>query len=86
VKRGATLGANSTILCGIMIGKYSFIGAGAVVTKDVPDHALIVGNPGRVSGWMCACGVKLIEKGKKSVCPSCDRQYQKARDGGLRAV
>lgn len=50
VRRGATLGANSTILCGITIGQYALIGAGAVVTKDVPDHALVVGNPGRVTG------------------------------------
>jgi UDP-2-acetamido-3-amino-2,3-dideoxy-glucuronate N-acetyltransferase len=86
VKRGATLGANSTILCGITIGKYSFVGAGAVVTKDVPDHALIVGNPGRVTGWMCVCGVKLAAKGKKAACPSCDKKYQKALDGGLIAI
>jgi UDP-2-acetamido-3-amino-2,3-dideoxy-glucuronate N-acetyltransferase len=86
VRRGATLGANSTILCGITIGSYSFVGAGAVVTKDVPDHALIVGNPGRVTGWMCTCGVKLATKGKKAVCPSCQRRFQKARGGGLTAV
>ena len=59
VKRGATLGANATIVCGHTIGRYAFIGAGAVVTKDVPDYALVVGNPGRVTGWMCQCGVKL---------------------------
>ncbi len=59
VKRGATLGANSTIVCGHTIGSYAFIGAGAVVTKDVPDYALVVGNPGRIIGWMCECGVKL---------------------------
>ena len=81
VKRGATLGANSTILCGITIGKYSFIGAGAVVTKDVPDHALVVGNPGRITGWMCACGVKLAAKGKKVRCSSCHQQYQVSKSG-----
>jgi UDP-2-acetamido-3-amino-2,3-dideoxy-glucuronate N-acetyltransferase len=86
VRRGATLGANSTILCGITIGRYSFIGAGAVVTKDVPDHALIVGNPGRLAGWMCTCGVKLGVKGKKAVCPSCERQFQKSRDGRLTSL
>lgn len=85
VKRGATLGANSTILCGITIGRYSFIGAGAVVTKDVPDHALIVGNPGRITGWVCACGVKLTTKGKKATCPTCNKQYQ-VGNGGLKAV
>ena len=85
VKRGATLGANSTILCGITIGKYSFIGAGAVVTKTVPDHALIVGNPGRITGWMCACGVKLAIKGKKATCPTCAKRYQ-VTTGGLKSV
>src|SRR5213593_1063088 len=59
IRCGATLGANSTIVCGHTIGRYAFIGAGAVVTKDVPDYALIVGNPGRVAGWMCQCGVKV---------------------------
>lgn len=85
VKRGATLGANSTILCGITIGRYSLIGAGTVVTKDVPDHALIVGNPGRITGWVCACGVKLTTKGKKATCPTCNKQYQ-VGNGGLKAV
>jgi len=59
VKRSATLGANCTIVCGHTIGRYAFIGAGAVVTKDVPDHALIAGNPARPIGWMCVCGEKL---------------------------
>src|SRR5919112_389537 len=63
VKKGATLGANCTILCGITIGRYALIGAGAVVTKDVPDHALLVGNPARIVGWMCVCGVKLQMNG-----------------------
>jgi UDP-2-acetamido-3-amino-2,3-dideoxy-glucuronate N-acetyltransferase len=81
VKRGTTLGANSTILCGITIGRYAFIGAGTVVTKDVPDHALVVGNPGRVTGWMCLCGVKLRVKGKKAACPTCGQQYRAKRTG-----
>ena len=81
VKRGATLGANSTILCGITIGQYALIGAGTVVTKDVPDHALIVGNPGRVTGWMCQCGVKLAVKGKKATCPTCKKQYLSSKTG-----
>ena len=85
VKRGSTLGANSTILCGITIGQYAFVGAGAVVTKDVPAHALIVGNPGRVSGWMCLCGVKLLVKGKKASCPTCRKQYLSGKDG-LKAI
>jgi len=76
VKRGATLGANSTILCGITIGSYALIGAGTVVTKDVPDHALVVGNPGRIMGWMCLCGVKLRVEGKQATCPACGQQYR----------
>lgn len=59
VKHGATIGANATILCGITLGRYAFIGAGAVVTKDVPDYALMVGNPARPVGWMCVFGTKL---------------------------
>src|SRR6266699_1896836 len=59
VKRGATIGANATVVCGHTIGRYAFIGAAAVVTKNVPDYALVVGNPGRVTGWMCECGAKL---------------------------
>jgi UDP-2-acetamido-3-amino-2,3-dideoxy-glucuronate N-acetyltransferase len=56
VAKGATIGANATILCGHTIGRYSFVGAGAVVTKDVPDYALVIGNPARQVGWMCECG------------------------------
>ena len=74
VKKGATLGANCTIVCGHTIGKYAFIGAGAVVTKDVPDHALLAGNPARKIGWACICGEKLTEKLK---CPLCKTQYKR---------
>ena len=81
VKRGATLGANSTILCGITIGQYALIGAGTVVTKDVPDHALVVGNPGRRTGWMCMCGVKLERRGKKVICPTCAKHYALTTSG-----
>ena len=81
VKRGATIGANSTILCGITIGRYALIGAGAVVTKDIPDHALVVGNPARVTGWMCACGIKMTLKGKKGACLTCGKKYEKTTDG-----
>lgn len=81
VKRGATLGANSTILCGITIGRYALIGAGSVVTKDVPDHALVVGNPARVTGWMCECGMKLSMKGSKGTCRTCGKLYAKSTEG-----
>ena len=59
VKKGATLGANCTIICGHTIGSYAFVGAGAVVTKDVPDFALVIGNPAQQTGWLCQCGEKL---------------------------
>ena len=81
VKRGATIGANATVVCGHTIGQYAFIGAGAVVTKDVPDYALIVGNPGRVTGWMCECGVKLAGGAAapaKISCKACGKRYRAA--------
>jgi len=81
IKRGTTLGANATILCGITVGQYAFIGAGAVVTKDVPDYALLVGNPARMAGWMCACGVKLQMDGNQGRCPGCTKQYTKDSQG-----
>nr|WP_238457897.1 acyltransferase [Desulforamulus ferrireducens] len=68
IRKGASVGANATIVCGVEIGKYALIGAGAVVTKNVPDHALMVGNPARQIGWVCQCGER-IEKGK--VCGYC---------------
>jgi UDP-2-acetamido-3-amino-2,3-dideoxy-glucuronate N-acetyltransferase len=77
VKHGATLGANCTIVCGATIGKYAFVGAGAVVTRDVPDHALVVGNPARQVGWMCVCGEKLSEDG---MCESCGYTIKELRD------
>ena len=76
VKRGATLGANSTILCGLTIGRYAFVGAGAVVTKDVPDYGLVMGNPARLVGWMCACGHKLEIAHAAARCPACERRYR----------
>jgi UDP-2-acetamido-3-amino-2,3-dideoxy-glucuronate N-acetyltransferase len=78
VGRGASLGANCTIVCGHSVGKYAFIGAGAVVTKDVPDYALVVGNPARVVGWICHCGVKLASGATSPVrvrCAACGAAY-----------
>ena len=82
VKRGASIGANATVVCGHTIGRYSFIGAGAVVTRDVPDFALVVGNPGRIAGWMCQCGIKLalsrdLQLEEASTCSACGRSYLK---------
>ena len=83
VRRGATLGANSTVVCGATIGAYAFVGAGAVVTKDVPDYALVVGNPGRIAGWMCSCGHKIASGSQPpaaAVCSACGLAYR--ADGG----
>ncbi len=78
VRHGATLGANCTIVCGVTIGRYAFLGAGAIVTRDVPDHALVVGNPARQIGWMCKCGERL---GDDLVCPVCGIAYQESEKG-----
>jgi UDP-2-acetamido-3-amino-2,3-dideoxy-glucuronate N-acetyltransferase len=78
VGRGATLGANCTVVCGHDVGAYAFIAAGAVVTRDVPAFALVIGNPGRVRGWMCRCGVKLAgspDAPASATCPSCGTAY-----------
>ncbi len=86
VKKGATLGANCTIVCGHAIGRYAFVGAGAVITGDVPDHAQVVGNPARITGWMCACGVKLSagsQPPQDGTCESCGASYRLSPDGVL---
>jgi len=76
VKKGATIGANATIVCGITIGNFAFIGAGAVVRTDVPDYALMVGNPAEHKGWMCECGMRLTFEGDRAECMSCKRKYK----------
>lgn len=73
VKKGASIGANATIRCGITIGEYATIGAGSVVTKDVPSQALFVGNPAHQIGWVCKCGFKLDENG---TCTACGEKYE----------
>lgn len=81
VKRGATIGANATIVCGITIGEYAFIGAGAVVTRNVPAYALMTGVPAHRVGWICQCGVKLdFGEGGEAVCEGCGRRYEKVGD------
>lgn len=80
VKRGASIGANATIVCGHTVGRYAFIGAGTVVTKNVPDYALVVGNPGRIVGWMCRCGKKLRFVENRAHCEHCQRDYHKQGD------
>jgi UDP-2-acetamido-3-amino-2,3-dideoxy-glucuronate N-acetyltransferase len=79
VRRGASVGANATVVCGVTLGRYCFVGAGAVVTRDVPDFALVFGNPARMRGWVCWCGTKL-EGGSGSApfdasCSACGRRY-----------
>ena len=77
VKKGATIGANATVVCGHDIGKYAFIGAGAVVTKNVPDYALVVGNPGRQRGWMSEYGHKLLFNTEGvAICPESNQEYK----------
>lgn len=80
VKEGATIGANATILCGNTIGKWAIVGAGAVVTKDVPDYAIVVGVPAKIIGWACECGNKLEFKKGKAFCKICKRKYKKRRN------
>ena len=77
VKEGASIGANATLLCGITIGRWSFVGAGAVVTKNVPDYAIVAGTPARVAGWMCECGERLRFEKEKATCSKCRRRYEK---------
>ncbi len=78
VKKGATIGANATIVCGVTIGRYAFIGAGAVINKNVLDHALVAGNPGKEIGWACECGERLADDLE---CLSCEKQYGKGNSG-----
>jgi len=77
VSKGASIGANATIVCGITLGKYCFVGAGSVVTRDVPDYALVYGLPARVRGWVCQCGEQLKFDDDRAVCHSCGDSYRK---------
>ncbi len=87
VKQGTTVGANATIVCGNTIGRYAFIGAGAVVTKDVPDYAMVYGNPARLQAWVCECGVKLdFNNSSRARCSSCGKEYSKRKIKGKERV
>ena len=82
VKEGASIGANATIVCGNTIGRHALIGAGAVITKDVPDYAMVVGNPSKQIGWICECGTRMEFGDKdKTTCKTCGRQYAKSASG-----
>ena len=81
VKEGASLGANSTIVCGHTIGRFAFVGAGSVVTKDVPDYALVVGNPARIIGWMSEAGVRLkFDENGFATCHKSGKKYKFEND------
>jgi UDP-2-acetamido-3-amino-2,3-dideoxy-glucuronate N-acetyltransferase len=81
VRKGASIGANTTIVCGVTLGQYAFVGAGSVVTRDVPDYALVYGSPARMRGWVCQCGNRLefVPQGdvEKATCLSCGLRYVK---------
>ena len=76
IRKGATIGANATIVCGNNVGRYAFVGAGAVVTKDVPDYALVYGTPAKLMGWVCECGVKLNFDNAQALCAQCGQKYE----------
>lgn len=80
IGKGASIGANVTIVCGHNIGKYALIGAGAVVTKNVPDYALVMGNPARIKGYVCKCGEKLAFKDGHATCEACGLKYNNDND------
>jgi UDP-2-acetamido-3-amino-2,3-dideoxy-glucuronate N-acetyltransferase len=81
IQKGASVGANATLMCGITLGKYCFVGAGAVVTRDVPDYGLVYGNPAHLQGWICLCGIglefELVNGEEQAVCPECGQRYAK---------
>lgn len=76
IRRGASVGANATIVCGHTLGKYAMVGAGSVVTKDVPDYALVYGVPAKIRGYVCQCGVRLQFSNQIAVCPACGKAYR----------
>lgn len=86
IKHGASIGANATVVCGVTIGEWAFIGAGAVVTKNVPPYAVMLGVPARQTGWACQCGEMLVVEGGRGQCSVCERRYQLSLSGELNHV
>jgi len=80
VKKGASIGANATIVCGHDIGRYAFVGAGSVVTKNVPDYAMVYGTPARIHGYVCQCGTKLQFSEGEACCTACGKRYTKEEE------
>jgi UDP-2-acetamido-3-amino-2,3-dideoxy-glucuronate N-acetyltransferase len=81
VRRGATIGANATIVCGVTIGAFAFVGAGAVVTRNVADYALVAGVPARHVTWICRCGERLLSQDEETSCPACGKRYRTGASG-----
>lgn len=86
VKTGASIGANATIVCGVTVGEWAFVAAGAVVTRDIPAYALTAGIPSRTIGWVCRCGVTLQLEGEAADCRECGRHYRRAGEGSIELV
>lgn len=78
IRHGASLGAGAVIIAGVTVGEFATVGAGAVVTRNVPSYALVVGNPARVKGWVCQCGMPLRFKGERGICVECKRSYRRS--------
>ena len=85
VRKGASIGANATIICGCEIGRFAMVGAGSVVTRNVPDYALVYGIPAKICGYVCECGEKIEVVSEKACCPICGKQYGKIEETGLLA-
>jgi UDP-2-acetamido-3-amino-2,3-dideoxy-glucuronate N-acetyltransferase len=86
VKRGASIGANATVVCGSTIGRYSLVGAGSVVTKDTPDFSLVYGVPAKLTGWVCRCAEKLVFKNRLAKCASCGAEYGMIDDNAVQEL
>ncbi len=86
IGKGASIGANSTIVCGHNIGRYALVGAGSVVTKDVPDYAMVYGNPARIRGYVCRCGVQLKFSDGQAACEACGMKYQQCDEAKIKEI